>query len=201
MLLLSARETGRPRCPSDSRPIYLYIHVYFSLFSHSNPLQSSPFLVTNIKRGKILIRNVEKRQGNQAAGGGEKGVVSLSSLLSKWIFLHALEQTEAENRRGKAKKQKQSQGLQARGRGRGPARGGRAESEVGRPGSEAQSKPPRSGLQARAARAANTCSGGLRAALLARSRRVARGPGCCLHAPAAGQLPPPRSGRWLGKRK
>lgn len=24
-------------CPSDSRPIYLYIHVYFSLFSHSPP--------------------------------------------------------------------------------------------------------------------------------------------------------------------
>lgn len=82
-------------------------------------------------------------------------------MLSKWIFLHALKQTEAENRRGKAKKQKQSQGLQAGGQG--PAGVGRAESEVGRPGSEAQSKQPPSRLQARAARAANTCSSGLRA--------------------------------------
>lgn len=78
------------------------------------------------------------------------GAVS-SSLLSKWISLKKVKQTEAENHGGKAKKQKQRQWEQVWDPG--PAGVGLAESEVEGRGSEAQSKQAASFLAADSGRA------------------------------------------------
>lgn len=67
---------------------YIYIFMFISLFSHSNP-PSSPFLVTNIKRGgKILIRNVEKRQGNQGCWGEGRRELCLSQVCFPSAFFY-----------------------------------------------------------------------------------------------------------------
>lgn len=101
--------------PSDSRSRYIYIFVFISLLLPPAPLQT-------LKEGvKILIRNVERRLGNQDCWGRGRGKGScVFKFAFQVAFLNTIKQTEAEKLERQSKETKAK--ARATGWGPGPCR-------------------------------------------------------------------------------